>query len=358
MKTRIFAGSILVTILCLGLAGYWGAHHPMGVTVALYTTLVLAIMEVSLSFDNAVINATKLKTLSPAWQKFFLTVGILVAVFGMRFFFPIEIVAQTTDRGFMEVLNLALDNPNEYSRLLTAHHGEIAFFGGAFLLMIFLGFLFDDEKEHHWLGKVEEFFGTKFGGSSDKASALVALLTVVIASRYIPDATSANACLLAGIIGVISNLAVGWLEDLFDDEETGSNPASPIIRTGMAGFAGVMYLEVLDASFSFDGVIGAFAVTNDVVIIMLGLAIGAMFVRSLTIYLVKAGTLDTFVFLEHGASYAIGGLAMIMFVSTFHHIPEWVPGSVGVGLIALSLWSSIRKNKRDALAGDVSEAAE
>lgn len=358
MKTRIFAGSILVTILCLGLAGYWGAHHPMGVTVALYTTLVLAIMEVSLSFDNAVINATKLKTLSPAWQKFFLTVGILVAVFGMRFFFPIEIVARTTDRGFMEVFNLALDNPNEYSRLLTAHHGEIAFFGGAFLLMIFLGFLFDEEKEHHWLGRFEHFFSSKFGNVQVLASSFITLLLVYIASSYIPDPASAQACLYAGGIGLMANWAVNMLEAIFEDEETGNNPAAPIIRTGMAGFAGVMYLEVLDASFSFDGVIGAFAVTNDVVIIMLGLAIGAMFVRSLTIYLVKAGTLDTFVFLEHGASYAIGGLAMIMFVSTFHHIPEWVPGSVGVGLIVLSLWSSIRKNKRDALAGDVSEAAE
>lgn len=352
MKLRIFAGSIFVTILCMGLAGYWGANHPMGITVALYTTLVLAIMEVSLSFDNAVINATKLKTLSPAWQKFFLTIGILVAVFGMRFFFPIEIVARTTDRGFMEVFHLALDNPNEYSRLLTAHHGEIAFFGGAFLLMIFLGFLFDDEKEHHWLGSFEKFFGDKFGNAKDVAASFITLLLVYVSSSFIENPETAQACLYAGGIGLMANWAVNMLEAIFEDEETGNNPATPIVRTGMAGFAGVMYLEVLDASFSFDGVIGAFAVTNDVVIIMLGLAIGAMFVRSLTIYLVKAGTLDEFVFLEHGASYAIGGLALIMFTSTFYHIPEWVPGLVGVGLIVLSLWSSIRKNKQEALVED------
>lgn len=350
MKLKIFAGSIFVTVLCLGLAGYWGSHHSMGVTAALYTVLVLAIMEVSLSFDNAVINATKLRTLSPAWQRFFLTIGMLIAVFGMRFFFPIEIVAQTTNQGFLEILNLALENPNEYSRLLTAHHGEIAFFGGAFLLMIFLGFLFDEEKEHHWLGSFERFFSEKFGSASDVAASLVTLLLVYVCSGFIDDPEKAQACLYAGGVGLMANWAVNLLEALFEDDETGSNPATPIIRTGMAGFAGVMYLEVLDASFSFDGVIGAFAITNDVVIIMLGLAIGAMFVRSLTIYLVRAGTLDEYVYLEHGASYAIGGLAVIMFVSSFMSIPEWIPGLVGVGLIGLSLYSSILKNKKELLS--------
>jgi hypothetical protein len=104
---------------------------------------------------------------------------------------------------------------------------------------------------------------------------------------------------------------------------------------------------VLDASFSFDGVIGAFAITNDVVIIMLGLAIGAMFVRSLTVYLVERGTLDEFVFLEHGAHYAIGILALIMFASVKYEIAEWFTGLSGVAFIAVSLWSSIRYKRRE-----------
>jgi hypothetical protein len=103
---------------------------------------------------------------------------------------------------------------------------------------------------------------------------------------------------------------------------------------------------VLDASFSFDGVIGAFAITNDVVIIMLGLAIGAMFVRSLTVFLVHKGTLDEFVYLEHGAHYAIGILALIMFASVEYEIPEWFTGLSGVAFIAVSLWSSVRWRRR------------
>ena len=106
-----------------------------------------------------------------------------------------------------------------------------------------------------------------------------------------------------------------------------------------------LYLEVLDASFSFDGVIGAFAITQDVVIIMLGLAIGAMFVRSLTVFLVRQGTLDEYVFLEHGAHYAIGTLAAIMLISMTHEIPEVVTGLVGAALIGLSVYSSVQYRK-------------
>jgi len=117
------------------------------------------------------------------------------------------------------------------------------------------------------------------------------------------------------------------------------------------GIGGFLYLEVLDASFSFDGVIGAFAITSDVVIIMLGLAIGAMFVRSMTVFLVHKGTLDEFVYLEHGAHYAIGILAVIMLASMKFHIPEIFTGLIGVAFILASLWSSVQhRKKQEALA--------
>jgi hypothetical protein len=116
-----------------------------------------------------------------------------------------------------------------------------------------------------------------------------------------------------------------------------------------AGFGGFLYLEVLDASFSFDGVIGAFAITSDVVIIMLGLAIGAIFVRSMTVYLVEKGTLDAYIYLEHGAHYAIGALAFIMLASgTGVHVPEVVTGLIGVAFIVWAVLASIRYSKHHA----------
>ncbi|MGE0127119.1 MAG: DUF475 domain-containing protein [Blastocatellales bacterium] len=335
-----FRFSILVTVICLAAAFLWGGW--MGMAIA----TILGVMEVSLSFDNAVVNAAKLKTMSAFWQKLFLTVGILIAVFGMRLFFPVEIVSVATGMGFMEVANLALRNPAEYSRHLLDSHVQIAMFGGIFLLLVFLSFILDEEKELHWLGKFEERLA-KFG-KLDMITVIIALLVVVITQRFLPQEERLDA-ILAGVAGIILFIAVDSLGRLFESEEG----AAVAANAKRAGLMGLLYLEVLDASFSFDGVIGAFAITKDVVIIMLGLAIGAMFVRSMTVFLVQKGTLDEYVFLEHGAHYAIGALALIMLASTSYHIPEIVTGLIGVGFIVLSLWSSVLYKRREQAEEEV-----
>jgi len=116
-----------------------------------------------------------------------------------------------------------------------------------------------------------------------------------------------------------------------------------VVKQGAAGF---LYLEVLDASFSFDGVVGAFAMTHDLVIIALGLGAGAMFVRSFTLLLVERGTLDTYRYLEHGAFWAVGALAAIMLGGVEFHIPEAITGLLGAALIVWALGSSVRANRR------------
>src|SRR5450830_351532 len=297
-----FRISILVTVVLMALAVWWGYEHGgvKGAVTAFWITGVLGVMEVSLSFDNAVVNASVLKDWNPFWQKLFLTVGILVAVFGMRLIFPLAIVAVATGLDLFQVWTMATTTPQEYSRHLMDVHAEVAAFGGAFLLLVFLNFLFDEEKDIHWIGWIEK---------------------------------------KAGKVGT-EGLAI-----LLEEEE--HDPAlGKIVQRGSIG--GFLYLEVLDASFSFDGVIGAFAITSDVVIIMLGLAIGAMYVRSLTVFLVHKGTLDEFVYLEHGAHYAIGILALIMLASVKYHIPEWFTGLSGVTFILVSLWSSLRHRKQQA----------
>ena len=140
-----------------------------------------------------------------------------------------------------------------------------------------------------------------------------------------------------------------------DSHRSGSNGSGPhpvTVATGKAGFFLFLYLELLDASFSFDGVIGAFAITSDPIIIALGLGfIGAMFVRSITIYLVRKGTLGEYRYLEHGAHWAIGALAAILLISIEIEINEVITGLVGVAFIGASLASSIRANRREARAG-------
>ncbi|UGQ47167.1 DUF475 domain-containing protein [Massilia endophytica] len=343
-----FRISFLVTFICLAIAGWWGYEKAgvAGLLSALGIAAILGVMEVSLSFDNAVVNASVLKNWDAFWQKLFLGVGIIIAVFGMRLLFPLVIVAVAADISLMDVWTLALNEPEQYSKHLTDHHAEVAAFGGIFLLLVFLNFLLDHEKETHWLGNVEKKLGSL--GKVSSISVMVAL-GALMASLSLVEEGQKLVVLISGLWGVLIYVGVDAISNLLEKEDAdGSNVGEMVKRGGIGGF---LYLEVLDASFSFDGVIGAFAITTDVVIIMLGLAIGAMFVRSMTVYLVHKGTLDEFVYLEHGAHYAIGILAVIMLASMKFHIPEIFTGLVGVAFILASLWSSVQyRKKQEALA--------
>ena len=324
-----FRLSFIITTVCLAIAIYWGGM--MGAFIA----LILGVLEVSLSFDNAVVNASVLKRMDERWQQYFLTWGILIAVFGMRLLFPILIVNLATGLDFIGVVNMALHDPNTYAHHLEESHTQIAAFGGMFLIMVFFSFIFDAGKELHWLGYIERKLSNF--GKLESIEVIFALSILLFGQHWLPEDIRFKA-LIAGISGVILYVIVGSLSALFEDEEEGEEVSDAIKKGSVMSF---LYLEVLDASVSFDGVIGAFAITQDVVIIMLGLAIGAMFVRSLTVYLVRKGTLDEYVFLEHGAHYAIGCLAVIMLLSIQIEIPEVITGLIGAVLIGLSVISSI-----------------
>lgn len=341
---RHFRFSLFVTGVCVALAYFWGAKSVEGGLAAVILVLLLGVMEVSLSFDNAVVNASVLKEMDAKWRQIFLTVGILIAVFGMRLVFPILVVAIATGSGMWSVFQLALSHPEEYARHLGDAHTGIAAFGGMFLLLVFLSFLFDEGKELHWLGKIEELLSKL--GKLDSFGIVVALGVLLLTQAFLPlDMSQRLSIMVAGAGGVGLYVAVDSLGGFFESEEEAGAAEAIAKRSGVMGF---LYLEVLDASFSFDGVIGAFAITRDVVIIMLGLAIGAMFVRSLTVYLVEKGTLDEYVFLEHGAHYAIGALAFIMLGSIVWHISEVVTGLIGVGFIVAAIGSSVLYKRQAA----------
>ena len=339
-----FRASFIIAILCLSAAFYWGFSSGgmnaglAGATIA----LILGVLEVSLSFDNAVVNASILKRMDDQWQQYFLTWGILVAVFGMRLVFPIAIVQFATGIDFMGVANMALHEPAKYAEHLTGAHVQIAAFGGMFLLMVFFGFLFDSDREIHWLGYLERKFAS-FGKL--ESIEIILSLSILLGMQNFVNPEDRLTALVAGVSGVVLFVIVDSMSALFEDEEEGEEVSDAIKRGSMMSF---VYLEILDASFSFDGVIGAFAITQDVVTIMLGLTIGAMFVRSLTVYLVRQGTLDEYVFLEHGAHYAIGALAGIMLVSMRHEIPEVITGLVGAIFIGLSILSSVLYKRKHA----------
>lgn len=330
-----YGSSYIFTAIALALGYYIGGLPGAGIV------LILGILETSLSFDNAVVNASVLKNWDEVWRRRFLVWGMPIAVFGMRLVFPLAIVGIAAHINPVAALQLAIDDPKQYETILTSVHHEISAFGGAFLMMVFLAFFFDEEKNVHWVHALEAPLAKL--GRLDMASAAITLIAVALTSRMVPAAETA-AFLLAGVAGLITYIVVDGLGALIGGEEGGEDVAKNIVKQGVAGF---MYLEVLDASFSFDGVIAAFALTNNVFVIMIGLAVGAMFVRSMTLHLVEAGTLSEFRYLEHGAFWAIGALATLMFLGTFMHVSEVVTGLIGAGAIGLALWSSIRANKAE-----------
>lgn len=331
---RYYTLSLITTIIGLALSFLWGNWTGLAICA------LLSVMEVTLSFDNAVVNAVVLKDMSEKWQRRFLTWGILIAVFGVRFLFPIVIVAFATGLHIWDVTALAFDRPDEYSRHVLDAHVQIGAFGGMFLLMVFLKFIFNEGKELHWLGIVEQKLSRL--GKLESVEVILAL-TLLLVMQGVLEGENAQHALVAGTVGVVLYVAVHSVSGLLSQESAGQALAKSAVSSGLMGF---IYLQFLDASFSLDGVIGAFAISKDVVIIMLGLGIGAMFVRSMTIHLVRRGTLAQYVYLEHGAHYGIGALALIMLASMVTHVPEIVTGLVGLTFILLSLWSSVKYNRR------------
>jgi hypothetical protein len=357
---RTFAGSLGIAVVGLVLGYLYGGGKGLALAA------ILAVLEVSLSFDNAVVNATVLVRMSPFWQKLFLTLGVAIAVFGMRLLFPLLIVGATAQLSPAEAVRLALKKGDAgtegtYGYLLHQAHPAIAAFGGMFLLMIFLDFVFE-EREITWLSWLERPLARI--GRLDQISVVIALGVLAVSAYTLGENADTaqphrmSTILVSGVLGLGTYLLVNALGELFDTDDAEDGDEEELDATlqrkktmhvvGKAAFFLFLYLEVLDASFSFDGVVGAFAITSDPIIIMIGLGIGAMFIRSLTVFLVRKGTLSEYVYLEHGALWAIGALAIILLITIEYEVPEVVTGLIGVAFIAAALISSITRNRRAA----------
>ena len=336
-----FKWAFIVTALGLVLGAVlgWNSTGTIGgMATVFFICAVLAVLEISLSFDNAIVNANKLKDMTPVWQHRFLTWGIVIAVFGMRIVFPLLIVVIAAGIGPIDAVIMAAARPEEYARIMNDAHLPIAAFGGTFLMMVGLNYFFDHEKEVHWIGFIESRMA-RFSTIKGVEIALVLLLILVFSSLL--EGEDSVTFVYSAIYGLLTFLAVEVVGGLLDASQQTMSAAA---KGGLGAF---IYLEVLDASFSFDGVIGAFALTQNLFVIAIGLGIGAMYVRSMTIMLVEKGTLAEYRYLEHGAFYAILILSVIMYVQTLYHIPEVITGLGGAALIGISLWSSIRHNKRE-----------
>src|SRR3989344_2503247 len=279
MRMLIFPS---VAAVLAGIAIFlWGGF------AALMLLLLLATLETTLSFDNAVVNAKVLSRMNARWQQRFLTWGIPVAAFG-----------------------------------------------SVFLLLVSFKYFFNDRKTVHWIVLIERWL-SRWGGIEAIEIALV--LTILLLATLIAPLKAAE-ILVAGLVGVILFVIIQGIAQSFEAGATKS--ADMAAKAGVALF---IYLNVLDSAFSLDGVVAAFAISTSVPIIALGLGVGALFVRSFTIMLVRAKTLETLVYLEHGAHYAILGLAIAMLVGIFVEVPEAITGLIGFVFIGFAYLSSRRE---------------
>ncbi len=326
---RPFRLSLLITIL--GLAG---VGFGMGLDAALVALILIAV-EITFSFDNAIINAKVLNRLSVFWHKLFLTVGVVIAIFGMRILFPIVIVAAAANLSISNVLHLALHDPNLYAEKLNQAHVSIAAFGGAFLLTLALQFFLDGNREELWLERLERALHNLSKVWLAPPLAFIAVLIVA----FLPANQHQHETLVAGTFGVAVYSAMQLLNFAVSRVQRASE-RSDGVQHGVAALILFIYLQILDASFSFDSVIGAFAITDKIVLIAVGLGIGALWVRSLTVYIVQEKVLSTYKYLDHGAHYAILVLAVILLISVIVNVPDMIAGVMGLAIIGASLAAS------------------
>lgn len=334
---RIFLVSGFISVTAIVLVGIY-----LGWDKA-FIALVLMLVEITFSFENAIINAKVLNSVSKFWQTMFVTVGIFIAVFGMRLVFPIAIVMVTSSLGAAQVIDLAINKPDDYAQALHDSHASIATFGGMFLLMLCLHFFFDKKRKICWIDIIEK----PLQNMSQWWLYSVVSLAILVIITVMPGNPHPQEGFVAGLVGIATYLVIHGLAELFARKD--KQGASHAVKTGMAGFMAFLYLEVLDASFSFDGVIGAFAVTKNVLLIAIGLGVGALWVRSLTIYMVRRHVLHAYRYLEHGAHYTIGVLAIVLLVGLFIDVPELIAGIAGIVIVGTAITSSIAATRKEAV---------
>lgn len=295
----------------------------------------LALFEIISSIDNAVVNAHVLKTVPEKYRKFFLFWGLLLAVFVMRGILPFVIVwLANASLSLPEVFRLSFSDPLLVEQSLEHSKPLLLLGGGVYLFFVFLSWLFLEEKKYAFL--VEHFLHRQSVWFYAVSSLFI---TAVI---YFSIKENALLALAASIGSTAFFITDGFRKNAEAAEQKLEKKSS------MSAWSKLLYLEVLDASFSIDGVIGAFAFTLSVPLILLGNGLGAFVVREFTVK--GMNFISKFAYLKNGAMYSIGFLGAIMVLESFgKEFPFWIAplNTTLLLLIFLGLsWRELRDVKQ------------
>jgi len=301
------------------------------------TVAGLSVFEIVSSIDNAIINADVLATMGEKARRWFLLWGLIFAVFVVRGLLPWLIVwATTPSLGLIGALLATFSSDPAVTAAIESSAPVLLIFGGMFLVLLFFHWLFVEEKT---CGLRSEAF---FSRQSVWFYAVASILLAVIVWFALQIDT------LMGFAAVLGSTAFFIVHGFRQNAEV---QEARLRRPGMSDFSKIAYLEVLDATFSIDGVIGAFAFTLSVPLILIGNGIGAVVVRELTVRGVDK--IRSYCFLKNGAMYSILVLGTIMLADSFgFHIPTWLSPIATFGIVGYFLYRSMQEQKKGA-AGTV-----
>jgi len=293
--------------------------------------LGLAVFEIISSADNAIINAEVLSTMSAKGRRWFLLWGILFAVFVVRGFLPLLIVWLTLPEfGFLGALTATFSSDPAVHRAIEGSAPVLLMSGGIFLVFLFLHWLFLEQKEYGMIG--ERFFYGK--GLWFYAVASVILCLVVWFSLRIGSMLA-----FGGVIGsTLFFITSGFKANAERTEKS-------LMQSSLTDLSKILYLEVIDSTFSIDGVLGAFAFTLAVPLILVGNGIGAVVVRQLTVGNIE--NIRRLRYLKKGAMYSILFLGIIMLVDAFgFEVPSWASPLLTFVTVGYFFVKSLRFLKR------------
>ncbi len=298
----------------------------MSLVESVAIVLGLVVFEVVNSVDNAVVNASVLKTMNTLWRKRFLIIGIVTSVFLVRFLLPLFIVWISVPSISLSEMFLAFAGQSHVAaQAIQTQKPIILMFGGVFLLYLYFHWLFLEQKEPLF---IERYLKAK-QGAWFFAVAAVLLVVIMYFARF------NSLMMLAAAVGSATFfLLYGLKETAQASEEHLAAGAS-----GLSDLSKFVYLEVLDATFSFDGVVGAFAFTINLVLILIGMGIGAIVVRELTIKGID--TIGKYRYLKNGALTSIGFLGIFMLIESFGaEMPSYIPTIATFILIGFAFYKS------------------
>lgn len=288
----------------------------------------LILFEIISSVDNAIVNAHVLKTMPEKYRKIFLFWGLIAAVLVVRGVLPFVIVwIANAGMPLPEIWHLVWSSPELMEKALEHSKPLLLLGGGVYLFFVFLAWLFLEEKKYAFLA---EHFIHRQGVWFYAFSSI--FITAVIYFAIKADPVLA---LAASVGSTAFFLTDGFRKNAEEQEKK-------LQTVGMGAWSKLLYLEVLDASFSIDGVIGAFAFTMSVPLILIGNGIGALVVREVTVR--GLALISKFAYLKNGAMYSIGMLGAIMVLESFgREIPFWVAPLNTFLLLIVFLWLSVRE---------------